>query len=82
MLWGEFLKMLEADGVTLESSEYDALTADGERYTRWFLFRFVEGRPLRYDIDPPDLARPVSRWMIRRIANQLRLPYEKYIKPF
>ena len=82
MTWGEFLKMLADDGVTLDRIEYDAITEDGDRHVRYMLSRSFEGRLLAYDLSYPRMDARVSRWTIRRIANTLRVPVDKYIKPY
>lgn len=77
--WHEYLERLEAEGVTLETAEAEALTDDGQRISAQFLCRWVKGRPLYIAVHITDLTEPVHRRLQRQIANALRLPPEKFI---
>ena len=82
MLWRDYLTMLRKDGVTLDESEDEAITANGERIIAHMLVREVEGRWLYYVL--PDEVREddrVPRSVLRQAPVVLRLPPERYIFP-
>ena len=69
--------MLEEDGVSRGESENAAISETGERVYSKFLVRgeyWVE-------IDFSDLTDRVPRRTIRQVANRLRPPFDRYIKP-
>lgn len=79
--WAAYLQMLKEDGVTLETSEHEAVTDEGERLTTQFLLRWIDGVPLPFAVELTDLNEPVPRRTLRQVANALRLPVEKYVFP-
>jgi len=81
VLWGQFLAMLKEDGVELASVR-----------TRLFLTMASASAPrpshdgtviglLWGAVDFGDETERVPKRKIRQIANQLKLPFERYIKP-
>lgn len=79
--WDRFLDMLAEDGVTLETTEYEILTEDEDRFSTQFLARWVDGKPLAYPVEIGSMDDPVPKLEPRRIAIALHLPPEKYIFP-
>ncbi|MEO0474743.1 MAG: hypothetical protein AAF085_02060 [Planctomycetota bacterium] len=79
--WGDYIRMLKADGVTLETADSELMNAEGNSFGAQFLIRWVDGVPLNTLVEVPDMQEPVSRRTLRQVANALRLPPEKYIFP-
>lgn len=82
VIWRDYLRMLAEDGVTLDESEDEAITADGERIIAYMLVREFEGRWLYYVL-PGEVREDdrVPRSVLRQAPNVLRLPPERYIFP-
>ncbi len=77
MNWGQFLRILAEDGVSLGESEDVILTEGGERVYYKMLIKGPLWVQIWYD-GPGD---PVPPRRIRQIANILRLPFDRYIEP-
>lgn len=79
--WRTLLDILSDHGVSLETTELETLTEDGERSTARFLVRWVNGRPLYHVVGFVSMDDPVPRFEVRRIAIALDLPPEVFILP-
>lgn len=79
ILWKDFLRKLQEDGVVLGEVEHELLDESGERVTAKVLTRRLHGKLLWIEIGFQTLDDRVPRRTQRQIANRLRLPPERYV---
>ncbi len=81
--WRAYLAMLAEDGVHFNERDTGLMDDDGQPVMVQFLTRHLaDGTILSYTIPViVDKDDRVLWYMNRQIANQLRLPVEKYIHP-